>query len=73
MSEQPKLPEWTTTRADYEWINSRISDVSKKIRLLTRVLVDKKIIGDEVAKSFEETHVKEITDWYIEKYTDKQK
>lgn len=65
MSEVKKeaVPEW---QSDYNWLSrrldriendfsERISSLRKKIRLFVRILVDKKIIGEEVAKSIEET------------------
>ena len=58
------------TRADLIWYGERIRDLQKKIRLLTRILVDKKIIGEEMAKTFEETTLidkKELLEWYNER------
>lgn len=64
----------TLTRDDLRWLEERmdrlskqIRDTNKRIRLLVRILVDKKIIGPELAKSFEETSAKEILEWYENK------
>jgi len=60
--EEPKV-----TYDDLNRIDTRIRSIDKKIRLLVRMLVDKKIIGPELAKSFEETEVtdiKKILEWY---------
>lgn len=62
-SEKEVKPEW---RADYNWLSrrldrienemsERITKLKKRLRLLVRILVDKKIVGEEVAKSVEET------------------
>ena len=37
-----------------EYLTNRIQILEKKIRLLVRILVDKKMIGTELAKTFEE-------------------
>lgn len=50
--------------SDLDRVNNRIRNIDKKVRLLVRILVDKKIIGTELAKSFEETSTKEILEWY---------
>jgi len=49
----------------------RFSAMSKRIRLLVRILVDKKVIGPELAKSVEETFGQNpdadaLLDWLIE-------
>lgn len=50
-----------------QYYDNQIADLKKKIRLLVRLLVDKKIIGDEIAKSFEETNSSEVLKWYMDK------
>jgi hypothetical protein len=50
-----KATEPTVTQRDLDWVNERIRKTNTKIRLLVRILVDKKIIGQEMAKTFEET------------------
>lgn len=56
-----------THREDREYLSNRIRDQSKKIRILVRILVDKKIIGPELAKTFEETTPnKDILEWYLD-------
>jgi len=70
-AEEPKI----VTQNDLQWhsqrmdrIDKRINRINKKIRLLVRILVDKKIIGPELAKSFEETEaiadIEKILKWY---------
>jgi hypothetical protein len=68
------------TQNDYDYLSRRIERLSerqreqredherlsKRIRLLVRILVDKKIVGEEVAKSVEETGKKDLLDWLIE-------
>jgi len=53
MSEKPVEPEvkWS----DYRYLSDQIYAQKKLIKLLVRILVDKKIIGEELAKTFEET------------------
>jgi len=62
MIEEEKKAEW---KSDYDWLSKRIDRVenemreqcrthARRIRLFVRILVDKKIIGEEVAKSIEE-------------------
>ena len=57
------------TREDLRYnmdnVNDRINDLRKKLKLLVRLLVDKKIIGEELAKSFEETMPSDILKWYL--------
>jgi len=52
----------------YQRQSKRIEDTNKKIRLLVRILVDKKLIGPELAKTFEETasSSKDILAWYLD-------
>jgi len=53
-------------QADYNWLSKRLDridtemserivELRKKIRLLVRILVDKKIVGEEIAKAVEES------------------
>jgi hypothetical protein len=51
-------------------INERMQNDKKMLRLLIRILVDKKIIGPELAKTFEETigqtpEAKELVEWFL--------
>jgi len=70
-------------QADYNWLSKRLDridtemserivELRKKIRLLVRILVDKKIVGEEIAKSVEESapedEVKkeeELIEWFL--------
>jgi len=61
---QAEAPQYCTIE-DHNYLSKRIRDTNAKIRLLVRILVDKKIIGTELAKSFEETSSKEILEWYL--------
>lgn len=65
MSEEVKK-EAEPWRSEYKWLSRRIDRLendmheqcrnhSRRIRLFVRILVDKKIIGEEVAKSIEES------------------
>lgn len=81
MSEKiEEKPEW---KSNYDWLSRRIDQVerdaqeqcrthARRIRLLVRLLLDKKIIGEEIAKSIEETLAEksedadELIDWFLE-------
>ena len=61
----------SVSKSDIDWLNDRIGylkeDLSKantKIKLLVRILVDKKIIGGELAKTFEESAKNPKIEWY---------
>lgn len=49
----------------FEYYNEQLRNANKKIKLLVRILVDKKIIGEELAKTFEETVPSDILEWYL--------
>jgi len=54
--------------SDYRHLQDQLYAQKKMIRLLVRILVDKKIIGEELAKTFEEskkpTINPKIQEWY---------
>ena len=66
MADTQKVTEPTITWSDYKYLQERIRHAEEKIRLLIRILVDKKIIGEELAKSFTESKVAnpKILEWY---------
>jgi len=54
-------------------MSEQISDLKKKIKLLVRMLVDKKIVGEETAKSVEESTPEDeklaeekLIEWFLE-------
>jgi len=64
--DEVKQEEKPMTKSDYEWLSRRIDSLQermfeenqnlrRKLRLLVRIMVDKKIIGAELAKSVEES------------------
>lgn len=60
------------SKSDIDWVNDRIDRVNEnirkintKIKLLVRILVDKKTIGPELAKTFEEA--RELTPEDVQK------
>jgi len=66
MSGEPEKDTKAEWQADYNWLSKRLDridtemserivELRKKIRLLVRILVDKKIVGEEIAKSVEES------------------
>ena len=72
-----KETEATPTQGDYNYLSRRIQSLeerqrddyerlNKRIRLLVRILVDKKIVGEEVAKSVEETGKNSLVEWLLE-------
>ena len=63
-------------RSEMVYRDNQIADLKKKIRLLVRILVEKKIIGEEIAKTFEESKMtpsesKDLIKWYEEKHKKK--
>ncbi len=71
MEKAEAAPNYATmdfVRRETEYNYEQIKDLRKKIKLLVRILVDKKIIGEELAKTFEETATPaEVLEWYEEK------
>jgi len=67
MSMEKEKPRYLTYD-DLEWTRKRIDKLERNMRLLIRLLVEKKIIGEELAKSFMETVDKnEVVEWYLKK------
>lgn len=70
-------PDYMTSERFYSEVsyqNEQRRALEKKVRLLVRLLVDKGVIGAELAKSFEETTPKsnELIEWFLkEKMGDK--
>jgi len=73
-----KATEAPVTRSDTQWLQRQIDDLykadrdmKKMFRLLVRILVDKKIIGEELAKTFEESKgttkadVQKLIEWLL--------
>ena len=73
MSEQPNKTE-INWKSEIDWLNRRIDmqyqeiqQLRKKIKALVAILVDEKIIGEELGKIFEEskeTTNSKIVEWY---------
>ena len=62
--EQPRY----LTREDIRWMERRMENMRRQIRLIIRIMVDKKLIGEEIAKSFMETADKEaILQWFLDR------
>lgn len=62
--EQPRY----LTREDIRWMERRMENMQKQIRLIIRIMVDKKLIGEEIAKSFMETADTEaILQWFLDR------
>lgn len=67
MSEKTVASEPVVSWSDYRYLQDQIYAQKKMIRLLVRILVDKKIIGEELAKTFEESKVEvnpAILEWF---------
>jgi len=66
---EPRYLTWD----DLRWLQERVDRMGIKIRLLVRILVDKKIIGEELAKTFEETSLdkEKLLEWFVEKIKSK--
>ena len=72
--EKSETPSYAT-QDNIKWLERRIDRQDetikryrKMMRLLVRILVDKKVIGTEIAKTFEETEavadIDKILEWY---------
>jgi len=84
MSEKEEAKPW---QPDVNWLQRRLDRLedemreqcrthARRIRLLVRILVDKKIIGEETAKSVEETFGKKGNiklDWLYEELEKRKK
>jgi hypothetical protein len=74
MSEKaPATPDYAY-RSDINYLNQRMASLETKVRLLVRMLLDKKILGEEAAKTFMETktdseRTAEIVEYYRKKKT----
>lgn len=67
--EQPKY----LTREDIRWMERRMENMQRQIRLIIRIMVDKKLIGEEIAKSFMETADKEaVLRWFLDREENKK-
>lgn len=60
-------------QSDVDYLRQRVTTLEARIRLLVRMLLDKKVLGDEAAKTFMETseksRVEQIADYYRKKKT----
>lgn len=65
---QPNYITWEEYQRSISYLKEDVRNLRKKVRLLVRILVDKKIVGEEVAKSIEES-LKErndpVLDWFL--------
>jgi len=54
-------------QSDIDWINKRIDRLHKKISLVIAVMIDKKIIGDELGKRIvqESASDDDLIDWLM--------
>ena len=84
-----KEAEKPVTQGDYQYLTRRLdrleqtmydqyARLSKRIRLLVRILVDKKIVGTELAKSVEETlaegeDLEKVLDWFLKSLEEEPK
>jgi len=75
VDEKAEVP--SVSKSDLDWLGKRIDytnedirAIKSKIRLLVRLLVDKKIIGEELAKTFEESKAvnPKLIEWYEGKW-----
>lgn len=70
MNMDEKTP--ASCQSEHDWINRRLDRIETKIRLLTRLLIEKKIIGSDIAKSIEETSAEDLIDWYMKEIEKKE-
>lgn len=57
----PNYMTWEEHRRSLRYIEEDVRNLRKKLRLLVRILVDKKVVGGEIAKSIEETKTADET------------
>lgn len=57
----------SASQEDIEWINRRIDRLNKKISLIIAVMIDKKIIGDELGKRIvqESSNDDDLIEWLM--------
>jgi len=67
MSVTEKSSEWSFTQSEYDWIQRRLGNVEKKVKLLIGLLVDKKVIGEELGDRLVEETTKDsdIIKWFL--------
>lgn len=54
------------TPADLQFVHRRLDRMSKQLRVIIAVLVEKKIIGDALQKAIEESKSdEELIDWFM--------
>jgi len=52
---EPDYITWEQLRRETNYLREDIENLKKKIKFLVAILVDKKLIGEQVAKSFSES------------------
>jgi len=62
--ETPNYITWEEHRSSIRYLEDDIRNLKKQIKFLVAVLVDKKLIGEQTAKSFTETVSKEVIEWF---------
>jgi len=45
----------SVSKADIDWLSERLMRTEKRLRLILAILIDKKLIGEQMARSIEET------------------
>lgn len=66
--ETPNYITWDEHRRSMRYLEEDVRNLRKKMRLLVRILVDKKVVGEEVAKSIEESlkgRSDPVLDWFL--------
>jgi len=71
---QPAPVTWDDLRRETDWMNKRIEDQRKKIRAIVALLIEHKVVSEEMARLLfeetvipEETKMKNILEWYLKK------
>lgn len=64
---EPNYITWDEHRRSIRYLEEDIRNLKKQIKFLVAVLVDKKLIGEQIAKSFTETAPKEVIEWFTKK------
>lgn len=64
---EPNYVTWEDLRSENRYLREDIRNLKKQLKIIMGVLVDKKLIGEQLAKAFSETCPKEVLEWFLKK------
>lgn len=62
---EPNYITWEELRNETRYLREDIRSLKKQLKIVMGVLVDKKLIGEQLAKAFSETCSKEVLEWFL--------